>query len=95
MSAFRLDVMIWSEKNSWKCESLSVRMMRMTVTDVTNKLSEVYVRPVRSPGACEGVDIHLVPPVQLQQHGLPHHVIPLVLPVLVNNAGHVNTILPQ
>ena len=69
--------------------------MTMAVTDVTNKLSEVYVRPVRSPGACEGVDIHLVPPVQLQQHGLPHHVHPLVLPVLVHNASHVHTILPQ
>ena len=74
---------------------MTMAVTDILITDVTNKLSEVYVRPVRSPGACEGVDIHLVPPVQLQQHGLPHHVHPLVLPVLVHNASHVHTILPQ
>ena len=55
----------------------------------------MYVRPVSSPGACEGVDIHLVPSLQLQQHGLPHHVHPLVLTVLVHDARHVRPILPQ
>ena len=69
--------------------------MRMTVVNVTNKLSEMDMRPVRSPGACEGVNIDLIPSLQFQQHGLSHHVHPLVLTVLVNNASHVHTILPQ
>ena len=55
----------------------------------------MYMRPVGSPRSCEGVDIDLVPSLQLQQHGLAHHVHPLVLTVLVHNASHVHTILPQ
>ena len=70
-------------------------MKMMVVTVYTNKLSEMYMRPVCSPGACEGVNIHLIPSVQLEQHGLSHHVHPLVLTVLVNNASHIHTILPQ
>ena len=53
------------------------------------------MRPVCSPGPGEGVDVHLVPPGQLQQHCLAHHVHPLVLTVLVHDARHVRPILPQ
>ena len=76
--------------------SVSLMMFFCFVTVLfTNKLCEMYVRPVRSPGSGEGVDINLISSLQLQQHGLAHHVHPLVFTVLVNNASHVHTILSQ
>merc|ERR1712150_388162 len=60
-----------------------------------NKLCEVYVGPVRSPGASECVDVNLIPLIKLHEYTLTHHVVALVFSILVDDASNVHAILTE